>query len=146
MPREEEEEDTEDSLQNIATELRRLTEINSSDSPTTLKAEIFKGSTRKRSLPLTKLELEYQVLYRLFKQIVLAGKGNSVMILGSRGTGEKSMVETVIKELACDYQDVLHVIRINGFIHTDDKLVLRENRPQFGREVEAEDDNMSTKG
>lgn len=142
----EEGEDIEDSLQNAATELRCLLETNSSDSLTTLKAEILKGITRKRRLPLVKLEQEYQELHQLVKQTVLAGEGNSVMIIGSRGTAKTNMVETVVADMASDHRDVFHVIRLNGFIHTDDKLALREIWRQLGREMEVEDDDMGTKG
>lgn len=142
----EEGEDIEDSLQNAATELRCLLEKNSSDSLTTLKSEILKGITRKRRLPLVKLDQEYQELHQLVKQTVLAGEGNSVMIIGSRGTAKTTMVETVIADMASDHRDVFHVIRLNGFIHTDDKLALREIWRQLGREMEVEDDNMGIKG
>ncbi len=33
-----------------------------------------------------------------------------------------------------------HVVRLNGFIHTDDKLALKEIWRQLGREMELEDD------
>lgn len=138
--------DIEDSLQNAATELRCLLETDSSGSFTTLKAEILKGITRRRRLPLVKLEQEYQELHKLVKQTVLAGEGNSVMIIGSRGTAKTTMVETVIADLASDHRDVFHVIRLNGFIHTDDKLALREIWRQLGREMEIKDDSMGIKG
>lgn len=142
----EEGEDIEDSLQNAATELRRLLEKNSSDLLTTLKSEILKGITGKRRLPLVKLEQEYQELHQLVKQTVMAGEGNSVMLIGSRGTAKTTMVETVIADMASDHRDVFHVIRLNGFIHTDDKLALREIWRQLGREMEVEDDKMGIKG
>lgn len=145
VPREEGK-DIEDSLQIAATKLRYLLETNSSDSLKILKAEILKGICRKRRLPLVKLEQEYQELHQLVKQTVLAGEGNSVIIIGSRGTGKTTMVETVVADMASDHRDVFHVIRLNGFIHTDDKLALREIWRQLGREMEVEDDNMGTKG
>jgi origin recognition complex subunit 4 len=32
-------------------------------------------------------------------------------------------------------------VKLNGFIHTDDKLALKEIWRQLGREMEVEDDN-----
>lgn len=139
-------EDIEDSLQIAATELRHLLEKNSSGSLKILKAEILKGIYRKRRLPLVKLEQEYEELHQLVKQTVLAGEGNSVIIIGSRGTAKTTMVETVVADVAFDHRDVFHVIRLNGFIHTDDKLALREIWRQLGREMEVEDDKMGTRG
>merc|ERR1711939_569812 len=40
-------------------------------------------------------------------------------------------------------RDSFHVVRLNGFIHTDDKLALKETWRQLGREMELEDDVTS---
>ena len=50
------------------------------------------------------------------------------------------MVETIISELASEHRDEFHVIRLNGFIHTDDKLALKDIWRQMGREMDLEDD------
>ena len=50
------------------------------------------------------------------------------------------MVETIISELASEYRDEFHVIRLNGFVHTDDKLALKDIWRQMGREMDLEDD------
>lgn len=50
-------------------------------------------------------------------------------------------MESVIADISTDHRDNFHVIRLNGFIHTDDKLALREIWQQLGREMEVEDDS-----
>ncbi|ETS82382.1 hypothetical protein PFICI_04258 [Pestalotiopsis fici W106-1] len=85
----------------------------------------------------------YQKTYQLVEQTVMAGEGNSMMIIGARGCGKTLMVENVISELATESSDAFHVIRLNGFIHTDDKLALKEIWRQLGKEMEVEDDLMS---
>lgn len=50
------------------------------------------------------------------------------------------MVETIISELASEHRDEFHVIRLNGFVHTDDKLALKDIWRQMGREMDLEDD------
>ncbi len=50
------------------------------------------------------------------------------------------MVESIISDLSKDHEDEFHVVRLNGFIHTDDKLALKEIWRQLGREMEVEDD------
>lgn len=50
------------------------------------------------------------------------------------------LVESVISELSIDHRENFHVVRLNGFIHTDDKLALKEIWRQLGREMDAEDD------
>jgi len=109
----------------------------------TLKTHILSGLTGKRRLPLVKLEDEHQKVYQLVEQTVLAGEGNSMLIIGSRGSGKSTLVETVISELNSDHPDNSHVVRLNGFIHTDDKLALREIWRQLGKEMDVENDDLS---
>jgi len=42
--------------------------------------------------------------------------------------------------MAKNHGDDFHVVRLNGFIHTDDKLALREIWRQLGKEMEVEDE------
>lgn len=107
---------------------------------TMLQTRILERLTGKRRLPLVNLEKERRKVHQLVEQTVLAGEGNSMLIIGSRGSGKTTLVETAISELASDHSDEFHVVRLNGFIHTDDKLALREIWRQLGREMEVEDD------
>jgi origin recognition complex subunit 4 len=50
------------------------------------------------------------------------------------------LVESVISELSTEHRENFHVVRLNGFIHTDDKLALKEIWRQLGREMDAEDE------
>ncbi|KAL2040453.1 hypothetical protein N7G274_006896 [Stereocaulon virgatum] len=108
-----------------------------------LKTHILSGLTGERRPPLVNLEPEHQKVHQLIEQTILAGEGNSMLIIGSRGTGKTTLVETVISELAFDHKDEFHVVRLNGFIHTDDKLALREIWRQLGREMEVENDDLN---
>ena len=45
----------------------------------------------------------------------------------------------MISDLSKDHKDSFHVVRLNGFIHTDDKIASKEIWRQLGREMEAED-------
>ncbi|KAF3005463.1 hypothetical protein E8E14_007135 [Neopestalotiopsis sp. 37M] len=96
-----------------------------------------------RRLSLKGQDEAYQKTYRLVEQTVMAGEGNSMMIIGARGCGKTLLVENVISELATESSDSFHVIRLNGFIHTDDKLALKEIWRQLGKEMEVEDDLMN---
>lgn len=53
-------------------------------------------------------------------------------------------METVIDDLSADHKTDFHVVRLNGFIHTDDKLALREIWRQLGREMEVEEEGVGT--
>lgn len=54
------------------------------------------------------------------------------------------LVESVIANLSDDHRENFHVVRLNGFIHTDDKLALREIWRQLGREMDV-DDSLTSK-
>lgn len=49
------------------------------------------------------------------------------------------LVESVIFDLS-NQRENFHVVRLNGFVHTDDKLALKEIWRQLGREMELDDD------
>lgn len=49
-------------------------------------------------------------------------------------------MESVITDLSIDHRENFHVVRLNGFIYTDDKLALKEIWRQLGREMDAEDE------
>ncbi|KAK8119454.1 origin recognition complex subunit 4 [Apiospora kogelbergensis] len=86
----------------------------------------------------------YDKTYQLVEQTVLAGEGNSMMIIGARGSGKTLLVETIVADLAAENTESFHVIRLSGFIHTDDKLALKEIWRQLGKEMEVEDDLNKT--
>lgn len=53
------------------------------------------------------------------------------------------LVENIIVDLSKEHGHEFHVVRLNGFIHTDDKLALKEIWRQLGKEMEVEDDLLN---
>ncbi|CAG8898731.1 unnamed protein product [Penicillium egyptiacum] len=94
----------------------------------------------KRQVPVRGLESEYQKVHQLIEQTVSVGEGNSMLLLGSRGCGKTAIVESIISSLRKEHSNDFHVVRLNGFLHTDDRLALREMWRQLGREMHTEDD------
>ncbi|KAI2471062.1 origin recognition complex subunit 4 C-terminus-domain-containing protein [Annulohypoxylon bovei var. microspora] len=82
----------------------------------------------------------YEKAFQLIEQTVLAGEGNSMMVIGARGCGKTTLMEEIISNLRAEHQEEFHVVRLNGFIHTDDKLALKEIWRQLGKEMNLEDD------
>lgn len=101
---------------------------------------VLEKLTRKRLTPLKGLDAEYQKVYQLVEQTVTAGEGNSMLLMGSRGSGKTTMVESIVSSLMKKHKDDFHVVRLNGFFHTDDRLALREIWRQLGREMDTEDE------
>lgn len=50
------------------------------------------------------------------------------------------MVDTVLSDIYKEHEHDFHVVRLNGFVHTDDKLALKDIWRQLGKEMEVEDD------
>ncbi|KAL5336216.1 origin recognition complex subunit 4 C-terminus-domain-containing protein [Aspergillus crustosus] len=94
----------------------------------------------KRLVPLKGLEAEYHKVHQLIEQTVTVGEGNSMLLLGSRGSGKTAIIETAVSSLRKEHKNEFHVVRLNGFLHTDDRLALREIWRQLGRETNTEED------
>ncbi|OBT66228.1 hypothetical protein VE03_04389 [Pseudogymnoascus sp. 23342-1-I1] len=96
--------------------------------------------TGRKRLKLHGLDDEFQKVYQVVEQTVMSGEGNSMLVIGARGSGKTTLVETVISDLSIEHRENFHVVRLNGFTHTDDKLALRDIWRQLGREMEVEED------
>ncbi|KAI9785449.1 MAG: hypothetical protein M1835_003329 [Candelina submexicana] len=117
--------------------------VNASSLVTVLKTVLLEKLTRRRQIRLIGLDEECRKVRTLVEQTVVAGEGNSMIIIGARGSGKSAMVDSIVSDLAVDHENDFHVIRLNGFIHTDDKLALREIWRQLGREMEVDEDAMN---
>lgn len=100
--------------------------------------------TRRRRTQLSNLDTEYKKVSNLVKQTITAGESNSMLLIGARGSGKSALIDQILHEQSQKHTEDFHVVRLNGFIHTDDKIALREIWRQLGREMELEgDDNVS---
>ncbi|KAL2135964.1 hypothetical protein VTI74DRAFT_6013 [Chaetomium olivicolor] len=97
----------------------------------------------RRRIKLRGQDEAYEKAYQLVEQTVVAGEGNSMMVIGARGCGKTTLVESIITDISRKHKDQFHVVRLSGFIHTDDKLALREIWRQLGKEMEIEDELVS---
>jgi origin recognition complex subunit 4 len=105
-----------------------------------LKTVVLERIAAKRPTPLVNLDAEYATVHQLVEQTVTAGEGNSMLLIGARGSGKTALVNKVLSEVSKDNGGEYHVVRLNGFIHTDDKIALREIWRQLGKEMEVEED------
>ncbi|PKS09019.1 hypothetical protein jhhlp_003632 [Lomentospora prolificans] len=115
--------------------------------------------TGQRRLKLTGLDEAYGKVGQLVEQTVSSGEGNSMLLIGGRGLGKTAvggngapriesrrvltnsqLIEKVVSNMAEKYTGEFHVVRLNGFIHTDDKLAIKDTWRQLGKEMEVDDD------
>ncbi|CAI6337061.1 unnamed protein product [Periconia digitata] len=105
-----------------------------------LKTIVLERISGKRPAPLVNLDEEYASVHQLVHQTVTAGEGNSLLVIGARGSGKTSLVNKALREVHKENGEDYHVVRLNGFIHTDDKIALREIWRQLGKEMDLDED------
>ena len=49
-------------------------------------------------------------------------------------------MESVLDEMIATHLGEFHVVRLNGFIHTDDKLAVKDIWQQLGKELEEQEE------
>ncbi|KAK3691158.1 origin recognition complex subunit 4 [Vermiconidia calcicola] len=101
--------------------------------------------TGKRPTRLTNVESEYTKVSSLITQTITAGESNSMLVIGARGSGKSALVNQILREQTNEHQDEFHMVRLSGFIHTDDKIALREIWRQLGREMELDSEDGTAK-
>ncbi|ORY10354.1 origin recognition complex subunit 4 C-terminus-domain-containing protein [Clohesyomyces aquaticus] len=110
-----------------------------------LKSIVMERITGKRPAPLVGLDEEYKTVHQTVENTITAGEGNSMLVIGARGSGKTALVNKVLSEISKDNSQDYHVVRLNGFIHTDDKIALREIWRQLGKEMDVEEDGGLSK-
>jgi origin recognition complex subunit 4 len=99
----------------------------------------------KRLIPLANLNDEYTKVNTVISQTITAGESNSMLLIGARGCGKTALVNHILREQAKEHPDDFHAVRLNGFIHTDDKIALREIWRQLGREMDLDEEENTTR-
>ena len=110
-----------------------------------LKRNILAGLTGRQRLVLVEQEADFQQVNQVVKHTIAAGEGNSMLVIGHRGSGKTNLVETIISNMAKECCGDFHVIRLDGSIHTDDKLATKEIWRQLGREMEIDDGQIGNR-
>ncbi|KAL9020814.1 MAG: hypothetical protein Q9185_001998 [Variospora sp. 1 TL-2023] len=133
--------DLPEQLRESSNKLRQVLQRSPVESVDSLKSNLLRGLAGRR--PLVNMNEEYRKVQQLVTQTVLAGEGNSMLVIGPRGCGKTALVEAVLADITREHREAFIAVRLNGFIHTDDKLALREIWRQLGREIAADEDTDS---
>ncbi|KAK5150229.1 origin recognition complex subunit 4, partial [Recurvomyces mirabilis] len=104
-----------------------------------IQSTILDQLTGRRAVRLTNLEDEGAKVSIVISQTITAGESNSMLLIGARGSGKTALVNQILHQQAREHADDFHVVRLNGFIHTDDKIALREIWRQLGRKMELDE-------
>ncbi|KAH6610560.1 hypothetical protein Trco_000580 [Trichoderma cornu-damae] len=109
----------------------------------TLQRVLLDRCNGRRSIRMFGQQDQYEKAHQLIEQTVAAGEGNSMLLIGPRGCGKTTMINNIVKDMSREHGQDFHVVRLNGFIHTDDKLALKEIWRQLGKEMKVEDDLLN---
>lgn len=75
-----------------------------------------------------------QHIYDLIRRTVELGESNSALLIGPRGSGKTSLINSVLNELSSSlkcFKSTALIVNLNGLIHTDDRLALRDATRQM---------------
>lgn len=91
---------------------------------------------RKIMCPETKFRhhtKERQHVLELLKRTVECGESNSALLIGPRGSGKTTLVNSVLKELSSlkNFMDNALIVNLHGLVHTDDRLALKDATRQM---------------
>ncbi|KAF3906357.1 hypothetical protein ABW20_dc0104169 [Dactylellina cionopaga] len=105
-----------------------------------LKKTVMTKITR-RGLPekVVGLTDEYNTVLNLIEQTVVAGEGNSILLIGPRGSGKSLVAEKAIKELQKHHEKDFIVVRLSGCLQTDEKTAVKEIWRQLGSSMELDE-------
>ncbi len=130
-------------LSNTTPALEASSEVEEDPHLTSIKANIISRMTGSSLVPLTNLATEYGKIHSLLKATIMAGEGNSILVLGARGSGKTNLIETALTDVSSQHANDFHIVRLNGFQQIDDKIALREIWRQLGREMQVEEDETN---
>ncbi|QDS69759.1 hypothetical protein FKW77_010181 [Venturia effusa] len=111
---------------------------------TLIKSIVLSKLSQRRPVLLTNLDTEFAKVHQLLEATVTSGESNSMLLIGARGSGKTALINKALLDLSRSQKQHFHIVRLNGFIQTDDKLALREIWRQLGREMEIEDEEGTT--
>lgn len=99
-------------------------------------------ATGKRPIPLIGLNDEYAKVVTVVEQTITAGESNSMLLIGARGSGKTALVDKILRTQRKQHGEDFFMVRLNGFVHTDDKIALQEIWRQLGKEMDLGDDSI----
>ncbi|XP_047038123.1 origin recognition complex subunit 4 [Helicoverpa zea] len=78
-------------------------------------------------------EQERNHVYDLFKRTVSHGESHSALMIGPRGSGKTTLINSVLHQIGqeVDLSNDAIIVRLNGLIHHDDKIALKSITAQM---------------
>ncbi|XP_043599414.1 origin recognition complex subunit 4 [Bombus pyrosoma] len=91
---------------------------------------------RKIMCPETKFRhhvKERMHILELLKRTVDMGESNSALLIGPRGSGKTTLINSILKELSYvkSFKENALIVNLHGLVHTDDRLALKDATRQM---------------
>ncbi|KAI9010135.1 hypothetical protein DFJ74DRAFT_711156 [Hyaloraphidium curvatum] len=91
---------------------------------------------------------EYAQLRNVVEDTVRFGHGNSILLMGPRGAGKSMLLKRVLRDVSADLDAgenrKFATVKLNGLVHSDDKLALREIMRQLMLDQHVEDTSFGS--
>ncbi|KAJ2907620.1 origin recognition complex subunit 4, partial [Coemansia aciculifera] len=77
---------------------------------------------------LVGLDAPLDLVFSLLSRTVTSAEGNTGLLIGPRGSGKSSVVQRALDMLEAKHSrsSKYHVVRLSGFVHTTDRIALRD--------------------
>ncbi|KAI8326085.1 origin recognition complex, subunit 4 [Martensiomyces pterosporus] len=89
------------------------------------------------------LDTSLDLVHSLLDRTVSSAEGNTALLIGPRGSGKSSIVQKSLDMLHAKHKtgdsSGYHVVRLSGFVHTSDRIALRDIARQLLIEQDLED-------
>ncbi|KAM7218574.1 Origin recognition complex (ORC) subunit 4 C-terminus domain containing protein [Rhypophila decipiens] len=97
----------------------------------------------KKKIKLINMDEIYEKVYQVVDQTIEAGEGNSMLVIGGRGSGKTTVMEKVMATAKKEHKDDFHMVWLTGFMLDDDKRAMKEIWTQLGREMEVDEELLN---
>ncbi|KAK4214863.1 origin recognition complex subunit 4 C-terminus-domain-containing protein [Rhypophila decipiens] len=97
----------------------------------------------KKKIKLINMDEVYEKVYQVVDQTIEAGEGNSMLVIGGRGSGKTTVMDKVMSTAKKEHKDDFHMIWLTGFMLDDDKRAMKEIWTQLGREMEVDEELLN---
>lgn len=92
--------------------------------------------------PSSPVNLEHAVesVYSCIRKTVVQRRGHQCILLGARGTGKSLSVQHALEKATKQFPNQFIVVHVNGLVHGEDRLALREIAKQLDQQIHTGDD------
>ncbi|RKO85982.1 origin recognition complex subunit 4 C-terminus-domain-containing protein, partial [Blyttiomyces helicus] len=131
--------------------------VDASDIANARKAILGRVTGRRPPAKLVGLDEQFEKIHDLLERTIRRGESNSMLLVGSTGTGKSVVLDRALEALREEHtplsnrsgpervaSKLFYEIRLDGYVHTDDRAALRDTVRQLCLEREMESKQLGS--